>query len=118
VPATRALIRQAAAAGVVALALAGCSQIDSALTKQEAVVRFRPGTTLETLLQARHACSHVPNLVPLPASLHPGDPTAGDEVRYQASKATGHDLALLQTCLEKFPDVSGVAMQDTSGKGL
>lgn len=114
----RPLAVRVAAAGAAILALAGCSQINSALTKQEAIVRFRPGTTLAVLLQARQACSHVHNLVLLPAALRQGDPTSGEEIRYQANKATADDLARLQVCLEKFPDVAGVFMEDTAGRSL
>jgi hypothetical protein len=106
------------AAVAASLALAGCGQIDSALSKQVAIVRFKPGTTVQTLLRARSACSHVPNLIVLPAALHADDPTAGVEVRYQANHATGRDLDLLQQCLEKFPQVAGVAMMDTAGRSL
>lgn len=108
----------AVAAVAASLALAGCGQIDSALSKQVAIVRFKPGTTVQTLLQARSACAHVPNLIPLPAALHANDPTAGVEVRFQANHATGRDLNLLQHCLERFPQVAGVAMMDTAGRSL
>jgi hypothetical protein len=110
-------VRLTAVAAAI-LALAGCGQINSGLSKQEAIVRFKPGTTVQVLLQARSACSHVPNLTPLPAALHEGDPTGGIEIRFTASKATGHDLAQLQQCLERFPQVAGVAMMDTAGRSL
>jgi hypothetical protein len=102
------LVAVAAAAGV----LAGCGQIDAALAKQVAIVRFKPGTTLASLLQTRRACAHVPHLRLLPNPLHPG------EVRYQASGASGKDLARLQTCLQRFPAVTGVAIQDSAGRDL
>jgi hypothetical protein len=111
-------VTAAAAAVAAGLALSGCGQIDSGLSKQVAIVRFKPGTTVQTLLQARSACAHVPHLIPLPAALHADDPTAGVEVRYQANHATGTDLNLLQQCLEKFPQVAGVAMMDTAGRSL
>ena len=111
------VVRLAAVAAAI-LALAGCGQINSALSKQVAIVRFKPGTTVQVLMQARSACSHLPNLPPLPAELHAGDPTGGIEVRFIASKATGHDLDLLQKCLDRFPQVAGVAMIDTAGRSL
>ena len=108
-----------AVAAIAAISvLAGCSQVDTALEKQIAVVRFRAGTTMATLLQARQACSHVPNLPVLPPHVHPGNPTSAIALRYRADKASGHDLALLQTCLQKFPDVSGVTVTDAAGRGI
>jgi hypothetical protein len=107
-----------AAAIAVGASLAGCSQIDSALNKQIAVVRFRPGTTVATVLQARQACTHVPGLSLLPEHLHPGDPTSGIALRYGANQPTEHDLAALQSCVQKFPDVTGVAIVDAAGRGL
>jgi hypothetical protein len=107
-----------AVAAAVAASLAGCSQIDSQLNKQIAIVRFRPGTTEATVLQARQGCAHLPGLSLLPAHLHPGDPTSGIALRYGANQPTQHDLAALQSCVQKFPDVSGVAIVDAAGRGL
>jgi hypothetical protein len=107
-----------AAAVAVGASLAGCSQIDSALNKQIAVVRFRPGTTAATVLQARQACAHLPGLSLLPQHVHPGDPTSAVALRYGANQPTEHDLAALQSCVQKFPDVTGVAIVDAAGRGL
>jgi hypothetical protein len=107
-----------AVAAAVAASLAGCSQIDSQLNKQIAIVRFRPGTTEATVLQARQACAHLPGLSLLPSHVHPGDPTSAIALRYGANQPTEHDLAALQSCVQKFPDVSGVAIVDAAGRGL
>jgi len=99
------------------LALAGCSQIDAALSKQWAVVTFKPDTTVSTLLKVREACSHVPNVRPLTAPRTASQLAVTYSVRYQTSKATGADLAALKACLERFSAVSGVSFRDTGNKG-
>jgi hypothetical protein len=102
-----------AAALLAIVALAGCGSIDSALGKQVAIVRFKPGTTLAVLIQARQTCGHAGHLKLLRNPAKPG------VVRYQLGHSTsGRQLAALQTCLQKFPDVTGVAIQDTAGRDL
>ena len=110
-----AAVAAVAAAGV---ALAGCSSIDTALNKQIAVVRFRPGTTVATVLQVRQACARLPGMNLLPAHLHPGNPTSSIALRYRTNQPTEHDIAALQTCLQKFPDASGVAFMDAANRGI
>jgi hypothetical protein len=126
VPAARALtsargllpaLLAGAAVTAAAAALAGCGQVDAALSKQWAVVNFRPDTTVATLIKVRDACSHVPNVRPVTASSVTGDLDATYSVRYVTSKASGANLAALQTCLEKFSAVSGVSIQDISDQG-
>jgi hypothetical protein len=108
--------RALAPAVAAILALGGCSQINAALSKQWAVVSFKPDTTVRTLLKVREACSHVPNVRPL------GPPAVSSEldmtysVRYQTSKATGANLAALKSCLQRFSAVSGVSFRDTGNK--
>jgi hypothetical protein len=114
--ATRAAV--VAAAVAVGAALAGCSSIDTALNKQIAVVRFRPGTTVATVLQVRQACASLPGLNLLPAHLHPGNPTSAIALRYRTNQPSQHDIAALQNCLQKFPDASGVAFMDAANRGL
>jgi hypothetical protein len=111
----RALHPALLAAGLALLpALAGCSGIDAALSRQAAVVNFKPNTTVSTLLQVRATCSRVPNLPPL--ALPPTVLRVPSSVRYQASNATAANLAALRTCLERFSAVSGVWIQDTGNK--
>ena len=54
-----------AACAASAAAIAGCSQVDDALSKQVAVVNFRPDATLASIGQVRAACSRVPNVEPI-----------------------------------------------------
>jgi hypothetical protein len=108
----------AVAAAGAALALGGCSSIDTALNKQIAVVRFRPGTTVATVLQVRQACAHLPGMNLMPAQLHPGVATSGIALRYRTNQPSEHDIAALQNCLQKFPDASGVAIMDAANRGI
>lgn len=103
------------------VALAGCSGIDGALSKQTAVVNFHDDTQVSALIQVRAACSHVPNVHPLPAS-QSGPSAAGDvnatySVRYQVSHASAANLEALRTCLERFSSVAGVAIKDVADQG-
>jgi hypothetical protein len=107
-----------AAAAAIGASLAGCSTIDHQLNKQIAVVRFRPGTTVATVYQARQACAHLPGLQLLPPHVHPGNPTSAIALRYNANQPTQHDIAALEGCLQKFPDVTGVAFMDSAGRGI
>jgi len=107
-----------AAVAAAAVALTGCSSIDTALNKQIAVVRFRPGTTVATVLQVRQACASLPGMNLLPAHLHPGNPTSAIALRYRTNQPSQHDIAALQNCLQKFPDASGVAFMDAANRGL
>ena len=103
---------------VVALAvLAGCSQFDAALGQRQAVVSFRPGTPLSQRLTVRSTCAKVPAVKaqPLPADLN--SPYALQQVTYRIDHATNADIARLQTCLDKFPAVAGVTLQDSTDMG-
>jgi hypothetical protein len=110
----------AAATAVVAacvVALAGCSQFDAALGQRQAVVSFRPGTPLPQRLTVRSTCAKVPAVTaqPLPSDLN--SPYALQQVTFRIDHATDADIARLETCLDKFPAVVGVTLQDSSDMG-
>jgi hypothetical protein len=102
---------------VAVAALAGCSQFDAALGQRQAVVSFRPGTPLSQRLTVRSTCAKVPAVKaqPLPADLN--SPYALQQVTYRIDHATNADIARLQTCLDKFPAVAGVTLQDSTDMG-
>jgi hypothetical protein len=101
------------AALLASVALAGCGSIDAALGQQVAIVRFKPGATLAELIQARHACARAGHLSV------PKNPSKPGVIRYSLGHGTtGKQLAALQSCLQHFPDVTGVAIQDTAGRDL
>ena len=111
----------AAVAAVVAVvtvaALTGCSQFDAALGQRQAVVSFRPGTPLSQRLAVRSACAKVPAVKaqPLPSDLN--SPYALQQVIYRVDHATNADIARLETCLDKFPSVAGITLQDSTDMG-
>jgi hypothetical protein len=99
---------------LVAAGLGGCAKFDAALGKQEMVVHFKNGTTTATRLKVRAACSHIPQARP---EALPTNHLASDnlyDVIYRVDKASNAQLARLESCLQKYPSVTGVDLQ-TSG---
>ena len=116
---TRGRVRLLLAAGAVAAAataLAGCSQFDAALGQRQAVVTFQDGTSLAQRLAVRSACK-TSKVVPQPLPSDLKSPYALQQVIYQINKASNADVAVLETCLSKFPSVAGVTLQDSSDEG-
>ena len=115
--------RRLAATGTAVVAvvtvalLTGCSQFDAALGQRQAVVSFRPGTSLSQRLTVRSACAKVPAVKaqPLPSDLN--SPYALQQVIYRVDHATNADIARLETCLDKFPSVAGITLQDSTDMG-
>ena len=109
----------AAAAAAVALAalLTGCSQFDRALGQRQAIVTFRPNTPVSQRLAVRSACGKVPDVRAQPVPSNLNSPYALQQVTYRIDHATNADIARLQTCLDKFPAVAGVTLQDSTDMG-
>jgi len=111
----------AAVAAVVAVvtvaALTGCSQFDAALGQRQAVVSFRPGTSLSQRLTVRSACAKVPAVKaqPLPSDLN--SPYALQQLTFRVDHASNADIAQLEKCLAKFPAVVGITLQDSTDMG-
>jgi len=102
---------------LAAAALAGCSQFDKALGQREAVVTFRPGTPVSQRLAVRSTCAkvHAVTAQRLPSDL--SSPYALQQLTFRIDHASDTDVARLETCLEKFPGVAGVTLQDSSDAG-
>jgi hypothetical protein len=98
-------------------ALAGCAQFDAALGQRQAIVSFRDGTPVAQKLVVRKTCAKVPAVTPqaLPSDLN--SPYALQQLTYQISKASDADVAQLEKCLNRFPAVAGVTLQDSSDEG-
>jgi hypothetical protein len=112
--------RRLAGAGLILLAAAapaGCSQFDKALGQREAVVTFRSGTPVSQRLAVRSTCAkvHAVTAPPLPSDL--SSPYALQRLTFRIDHASDADVARLETCLEKFPGVAGVTLQDSSDAG-
>jgi hypothetical protein len=102
-------------AAALVLAAGGCASFNRAFGQQEAVVHFTPGTTQQTQLRVRAACSHLPQATPEPL---PTDHILSDhvyEVRYQVGGASDAQVARLEQCLQKFPAVTGVDIVTPGG---
>jgi len=106
-----------AVAALALAALASCSQFDAALGQRQAVVSFRPGTPLSQRLTVRSACAKLPAVQaqPLPSDLN--SPYALQQVTYRIDHASNADIARLETCLDKFPSVAGITLQDSTDMG-
>src|SRR6201997_4351927 len=104
----------AVVAAVTVTALTGCSQFDAALGQRQAVVSFRPGTSLSQRLTVRSTCAQVPAVKaqPLPSDLN--SPYALQQLTFRVDHASDADIARLETCLAKFPAVAGVTLQDST----
>ena len=111
--------RRLLAAGtmIAAAALAGCSQFDAALGQREAVVSFTDSATLAQRMAVRTACAKPPNVIPQPLPSNMNTPYALAQVIYQINQASDADVAVLETCLSKFPAVTGISLQDSSDEG-
>jgi hypothetical protein len=102
---------------VAAAALAGCAQFDKALGQREAVVTFQSGTPVSQRLAVRSTCVKIPAVTapPLPSDL--SSPYALQQLVFRIDHASDADVARLETCLDRFPGVAGVTLQDTSDAG-
>src|SRR6516164_2531041 len=112
--------RRLLAAGTVVAAmtaLAGCSRFDAALGQRQAVVTFKPGTTVAQRMAVRAACAKTPNVTPQPLPSNTNSAYSLEQVIYQISQASNADVALLEKCLAKFPSVAGITLQDSADQG-
>ena len=96
------------------LGVTGCSQFDKALGQQQALVSFNPGASNAVRLQVRAVCGKLPNVHPTPIAKSVPLSDALSEVVFQINNADPADVARLQECLQKYPAVSGIDIQDSS----
>jgi hypothetical protein len=106
----RRLALCASAAGLL-IALAGCN--DSALTKVEMVVYFKPNAPLSDHSAALRACGTIsPETVPEPIMKSNLVSDGVGDVRFRIDHANDKELAELTECLNKQPGVEGVDTPD------
>jgi hypothetical protein len=113
----RGLTAAGAAVAVAAVALAGCSQFDAALGQRQAVVTFRPNTPVSQRLAVRSACGKVPEVKAQPVPSDLSSPYALQPLTFRIDHATDADVARLEKCLDRFPSVVGVTLQDQTDMG-
>jgi hypothetical protein len=99
------------------MSLAGCAKFDAALGQQWVEVTFKPSTSVTQLLRIRAACSHIPNVTPLPFPKQHTVLNLMAGVRYDTTSASDSNVAQLQECLQKFPAVQGFTPMDTGDEG-
>jgi hypothetical protein len=104
-------------AGLGLAALAGCSKFNAALGQQQAIVSFRTGATTAERLTVRTACVQAPDVSAQKLPDLNKYPYALQQVTYTISKASNAQIATLEKCLQKFPAVAGVVIQDSSDTG-
>lgn len=107
----------AAGAAALAVSLSGCAKFDAALGQQWIQVSFTPSTTVAQLKHIRQACSHIPNIRPYAFPRQHSVISLMNSVRFNTTSATDANIAQLQICLQKFPQVQGLAPGDTGGEG-
>ena len=101
------------------LGVTGCAQMDKALGQRQALVSFKDGTSVSVRLQVRAACGKLPNVSPAPIPSGVPLMSAVSEVVYQIDQnASDADIARLNECLNKFPSVEGMDLQDSTDDSL
>jgi hypothetical protein len=104
----------AAAVLAVPVLLGGCAEFDSSLGQQQAIVSFKPGTTTAERLAVRAACAKPPGVAAQAVPDLKKYPYALEELTYIVSKASNAQIADLSKCLNTFPSVAGMTIQDSS----
>jgi hypothetical protein len=91
----------------------GCSQFDKALGQSTVEVYFTDNTTTATMIKIMNACNNVnPNVK---EEQNPaGTPAEDISVIYNTSGANDVQLAQLEECLNKYPQVQGINPEDSS----
>lgn len=110
------LRRTAPVLALAAVGLAASACNTAALTKQELVVDFTQNATTAQRLAALHACAHVtPETVPEPVTRDKLVSDQVSDVRFRTDHASDKDIAELEACLDRQPDVAGFETPDLTG---
>jgi hypothetical protein len=113
----RLLLRVVAAPVLVAVTVTGCSRFDAAMGQQQMMVSFKPGTPDSVKLHVRSACGSLPNVHTTPVPNLKKYPYGLSQVIYQVGGASDAQIAKLTVCVQGFPSVAGVTMQNTGDLG-
>jgi hypothetical protein len=99
------------------LGAAGCSSLDKSMGQQDALVSFNANASTAVRMQVRTACGKLPGVTPAPVARGVPLSSALSEVEYQINNADDADIARLQECLQKYPSVTGIDIEDSSDNG-
>ena len=111
------VVFSAAAILVVSAGLAGCSRFDAALGQRQAVVSFQAATSDAERMAIRAACAKTPQVSAQPLPSGTLSPYALNQVTFVVTKASESQVAELEKCLQRYPAVTGVILQDSSDTG-
>jgi hypothetical protein len=95
------------------LGVTGCAQFNKALGQSSVQVYFSPSVTPASMLKIMNACNNVNPHVKAEAN-PPGTPPEDIEVIYNTTGASTVEIAELEECLAKYPQVTGVDPTDSS----
>ena len=96
---------------VAAASLSACNT--AALSKQELVVYFTPGTTSSQKLAALHNCAHVtPEATPEAVSKSTLVSNQVGDIRFRIDHADDKQVSILEDCLHKQVGIEGVDIPD------
>lgn len=93
--------------------MTGCASFDKALGQSSVQVYFTDTTTPATILKILNACNNVNPHVKAEAN-PPGIPPEDIAAIYNTTGASNAELAELEECLDKYPQVSGINSTDSS----
>jgi hypothetical protein len=106
-----------AAAAALAVAVSGCGKFDAALGQQWIQVQFASTTTVAQLEHIRATCARVPNVRAYPFPRQHTVINMMSSVRFNTDNATDANVAQLEQCLQRFPQVQGVTPGDSGDEG-
>jgi hypothetical protein len=107
----RRLVATSVLAGTAIGVLGGCNT--SALTKQELVVYFQPGTTAAQKLTALHNCEHTtPAAVAEPVDKSSLAADQVGDIRFRIDHADDKQVSLLEDCFSHQVGIEGVDIPD------
>jgi ABC-type glycerol-3-phosphate transport system substrate-binding protein len=95
------------------LMVAGCASFDKALGQSTVTVYFTDNTTPATMIKIMNACNNVnPNVKEEQNPAH--TPPEDIQVIYNTTGANDTQIAQLEECLNKYPQVQGINPEDSS----
>jgi hypothetical protein len=110
-------VTRPAAVGLVGVAcclgVTGCAQFDKALGQSSVQVYFNDTATPASMIKIMNACNNVNPHVKAEAN-PPGTPPEDIEVIYNTTGASTVQIAELEECLAKYPQVTGINPTDSS----
>jgi hypothetical protein len=95
------------------LSVAGCASFDKALGQSTVQVFFADNATPAAMLKIMNACNNINPDVKAEAN-PPGTPPEDIQVIYNTTGAGDVQIAQLEECLNKYPQVTGVNPEDSS----